>query len=140
MGGLGLMNRILLVLDLDETLIHEDGSHENLDFIDQLLELGVKISIATRNDHYIAESRIQSLGILEKLDYVMSDFRPKSIQMRHILWNYQIRGVSFNRIIFIDDYGPNIQRMKQDLPTVECIQFGSDIKCFKELFNILRKH
>lgn len=128
---------VLLVLDLDGTLVYRDGTHEDFKFINQLRNSGVRICMATRNDRYVAESRIDILGVRDQFDYVMSDFRPKSIQVRHILYNYRLEGVTFDRVIFVDDYEPNTLRMKRDMPDVETLRFGHDIRSLHELLGII---
>jgi len=117
----------LIVFDFDETLVFEDGAHEDFDVLKKLSKAGIEICIASRNDKYSVEQRLASLGIEDLFTYVMADFRPKSYQLKHIIWLYSKREIEFSDIIFVDDYLPNIERMKNDLPNVICYQYGVDI-------------
>ena len=136
----GKTNRqTLIVFDFDGTLVFEDGTHEEFDIIRQLLQNGFETSIASRNDKYHVEHQLESLGIAELFTYVMADFRPKSYQLRHIIWLYSKQGIEFSNVIFVDDYLPNIERMKVDLPHVICYQYGVDIFSISSLLRLAKK-
>ena len=123
----GKMNsQTLVVLDFDGTLVFEDGSHEDFDLLRKLMKSGVETAIASRNDKYHLERRLDALGISELFTYVMADFRPKSYQMKHIIWLFQKQNKEFSRGYFVDDYLTNIERMRNDLPEVHCFQYGKD--------------
>jgi len=68
----------------------------------------------------------------------MADFRPKSIQLKHILWLYENIGCKFNRVLFVDDHLPNIERVRNDLPSIQCLQFGHEIHSLAELIDFTR--
>ena len=128
-------NQTLVVLDFDGTLVFEDGSHEDFDILRNLTKSRVITAIASRNDKYHLVRRLDELGISGLFTYVMADFRPKSYQMKHILWLFSKQKIEFSRIYFVDDYLPNIERMKKDLPEVHCFQYGKDISSIADLFS-----
>ncbi len=131
-------SQTLVVFDFDGTLVFEDGTHEEFDVIRQLLQNGFETSIASRNDKYHVEHQLESLGITKLFTYVMADFRPKSYQLRHIIWLYSKQGVEFSNVIFVDDYLPNIERIRVDLPNVTCYQYGVDIASIASLLQLLQ--
>lgn len=128
-------DQTLIVFDFDGTLVFEDGSHEDFDVIRQLVQKGFETAIASRNDKYEIELKLDQLEISDLFSFVLADFRPKSIQLKHILWLYSKKGITFSTIIFIDDYLPNIVRMKVDLPNVTCFQYGVDIPSISSLLH-----
>lgn len=113
--------------------MHTDGKLEDFTILSKLNELGVELSIVSRNDRYHLESQLNQLGIREYFRYVMADFRPKSIQLKHLLWLYEKMGCQFNKVLFVDDYFPNIERVRKDLPRIQCLQFGHEISSLSEL-------
>lgn len=129
-------SQTLIVFDFDDTLVFGEGKHEDFDVIRQLIEMGSEISIASRNDKYNIEHRLDSLGITDLFTYVMADFRPKSYQLKHILWLYSKKGIEFTNVIFVDDHLPNIERVKVDLPDVACYQYGVDIASIASLLQL----
>jgi len=133
----GKTNNVLVVFDFDGTLVFDDGSHEDFDVVRELLKLGVETAIASRNDKYHVQRQLTVLGISELFRYVMADFRPKSYQMKHILWLFSRRNVEFSRVYFVDDYTPNIDRMKSDLREVINLQYGKDIELLWNLIPIV---
>ncbi|MFW9913827.1 MAG: HAD family hydrolase [Candidatus Thorarchaeota archaeon] len=124
---------ILIALDFDETILHTDGRNEDYAILPFLNQLGIELCIASRNDRYHLEIQLDQLGIRQYFRYVMADFRPKSIQMKHLLWLYEKERCRFNRVLFVDDYLPNIQRVREDLPFIHCLQFGHDIQSLSDL-------
>ena len=132
-------SRTLIVFDFDGTLVFEDGTHEDFDVIRQLLQNGFEISIASRNDKYHVEQMLGQLEISDLFTFVMADFRPKSYQMKHILWLYSQRGIEFSNVIFVDDYLPNIERMKVDLPSIICYRYGVDISSISNLVQLVKE-
>lgn len=128
---------VLVVLDFDGTLVFADGSHENFDLLKELHKSKIELAIASRNDRYHLDRSLSRLGLDNLFTYVMADFRAKSYQMRHILMLYSRRGVTFSKIIFIDDYPPNIERMRKDVPLVQSLLYGQDITSFTELSDII---
>ncbi len=127
-----------MVLDLDKTLVHEDGRHEDVGILRALKEMGCELCLASRNDRYVAERVLRRLGVLSLFTYVMADFRPKQFQLRHILWAYGRRGVEFDRVLFVDDHRPNIEAVRQALPWVKCLRFGTDVLSLSALVDMLR--
>lgn len=132
------MNKILIIFDYDETLVHSDGRLEEFSSLEQLRDLGTELCIASRNDRYYMENQLSVLSISDIFTFVMADFRPKIYQIKHILWNYQRQGMSFDKIIFVDDHEPNIKRVRKEIPEVNCIQFGFDIQSVDELIVIVQ--
>lgn len=136
-SGSGKTNsQTLIVFDFDGTLVFEDGTLEDFDVIRQLIQTGVETSIASRNDKYHVEQKLDQLEISDLFTFVMADFRPKSYQMKHILWLYLQRGTEFSNVVFVDDYLPNIEKMKVDLPHVTCYQYGVDIASISSLVQL----
>ncbi|MGD9397925.1 MAG: HAD family hydrolase [Candidatus Thorarchaeota archaeon] len=130
-------NQTLIVFDFDGTLVFEDGTHEDFDVIRQLIQNGFETSIASRNDKYHVEHELDQLEISDLFTYVMADFRPKSYQLKHILWLFSRKGIEFAIVIFVDDYLPNIERIKADLPDVICYQYGVDISSITSLLQLV---
>jgi predicted enzyme involved in methoxymalonyl-ACP biosynthesis len=135
-AGLSPIN-MLIILDYDETLVHTDGSQEDFTIIKQLHDEGIEFCIASRNDKYHLENQLTNHSIIDFFTYIMADFRPKFIQIKHILWLYEKNGLSFDDTIFIDDHRPNLERVRQELPNIHCIHFGSEIYSLNELESIL---
>lgn len=127
-------NRSLVVLDFDGTLVFEDGSHEDFGIVRELIKSGVETAIASRNDKYHLERQLVELGISDLFTHVMADFRPKSYQMKDILRLFSKQGIEFSRVYFVDDYFPNIERMRNDLPEIHSFQYGKDILSLTDLF------
>ncbi len=132
------MTSDIVILDLDETLVRRDGSHDDLAALRTLREMGVELCLASRNDLYHAEDVLQSLQVRELFSLVMADFRPKWIQVRHILTHYETRGLSIGRVVFVDDYGPNVMEVRRHLPDVIALQYGVDIRELSEILEQIR--
>ncbi len=128
---------ILIVLDFDDTLLHKDGRQEDYAILEKLQQLGAELCIASRNDRYHLENQLTQLNIQDYFRYVMADFRPKSYQVKHILWLYKQEDCEFGKVLFVDDYLPNIDRVRQDNPSVHCFQFGQDIHSLAELIELV---
>ncbi len=128
-----LICNVLIALDFDDTILYTDGRKEDFTFLSKLNQLGIEFCIASRNDRYHLENQLDQLEIRKHFRYVMADFRPKSIQLKHLLWLYEKKGCRFNRILFVDDYLPNIERVRKDLPHIHCLQFGHDIQSLSDL-------
>jgi len=128
-------NQTLVVLDFDGTLVFEDGSHEDFGILRELIKSGVETAIASRNDKYHLVRRLNELGISDLFTHVMADFRPKSYQMKHILWLFSKQNIEFSGVYFVDDYLPNIERMRNDLPEVHCLQYGKDLSTLSDLLS-----
>ncbi|MHA1927395.1 MAG: hypothetical protein ACTSV2_02320 [Candidatus Thorarchaeota archaeon] len=129
--------RVLIVFDFDRTLVHDDGQCENFEVLTALRKKDVELAIASRNDQYHLTQMLNSLGIYEKFRYIMADFRPKSIQLRHIVTLFADEGNHFDTIYFIDDYAPNIERMRLDEPEVKSFHFGVDLQSIDELLEVI---
>lgn len=136
--GLGhMVNRALVILDFDETLVQSEGQQEGFEILPNLKEMGVELCIASRNHRYVVEDALKLHSIRHLLTYVMADFRPKVFQIKHILNKYLLREVQFGRVLFVDDYLPNIHLVRRELPHIECFQFGVDLKHLTELSNLV---
>ncbi len=129
------MSDILVILDYDDTIIHRDGHTENLNLLCDFKKNEVEFSLASRNHHYHVVRGLQKLDILDIFTYIMADFRPKSYQVRHILSNYENEGFDFNKVYFVDDYLPNIERVRKDEPSVSTIHFGIEASSFEDVFS-----
>ncbi|MBN2230624.1 MAG: hypothetical protein JW779_13630 [Candidatus Thorarchaeota archaeon] len=127
---------VLIALDFDDTLVHTDRS-EDFSVLSRLRELGVELCIASRNDNYYLERQLRDLEIREHFRFIMADFRPKSIQLRHILWLYGKLDCLFTKILFVDDHLPNIERVREELPNVSCYQFGQDIVQLSQMIDLV---
>ncbi|MHA1926745.1 MAG: hypothetical protein ACW974_12580 [Candidatus Thorarchaeota archaeon] len=128
-----LICNVLIALDFDETILHSDGRTEDFSILPLLKKIGIEFCIASRNDRYHLENQLDQLEIRQYYRYIMADFRPKSIQLKHILWLYEKEGCQFNRVLFVDDYLPNIERVRKDLPFVHCLHFNNDIHSLSDL-------
>ena len=128
---------VLIVLDFDDTLLHKDGHQEDFTILAKLQELGVELCIASRNDRYHLEGQLSQLKIQDYFRYVMADFRPKSYQIKHLLWLYKQLDCQFGKVLFVDDFLPNITRVREDLPEVICLRFGQDIQSLTELLELV---
>jgi predicted enzyme involved in methoxymalonyl-ACP biosynthesis len=133
-----LKNKFLIIFDYDETLVYSDGKHEDFTILKQLQDLGADLCIASKNDKFYMENQLSAHSISDFFRYVMADFRPKVYQIKHILWNYERQGISFDRMFFIDDYEPNIESARSEFPEINCILFGSDIHSIDELLRIVQ--
>ncbi len=127
----------LVVFDFDGTLVFDDGSHEDFDIIRKMIASGIETAISSRNDKYHLERRLAELGISDLFTHTMADFRPKSFQMKHILWLFSKQKIEFSKVYFVDDYLPNIERIRQDLPEVISFHYGEDISTLADLFDIV---
>ena len=130
------MSSTLFVFDYDGTLVHENDRTEHLDVLDDLKEHGFELAIASRNHMFYVERGLETHSIKDLFSFIMADFRPKSIQIRHILFEYEKRGISIEKVCFIDDHAPNIERVRKDLPEVQAYLFGSDIHSLSDLFTM----
>ncbi|MFW9965116.1 MAG: hypothetical protein ACFFCX_16210 [Candidatus Sifarchaeia archaeon] len=117
--------------------MHSNGRLEDLTLLPKLNQLGVELCIASRNDRYNLETQLDQLEIQKYFRYVMADFRPKSIQLKHLLWLYKKEECHFKKILFVDDYLPNIERVRKDIPNIQCLQFGYDIHSLSELIQLV---
>ncbi|MFX0049681.1 MAG: HAD hydrolase family protein [Candidatus Hermodarchaeota archaeon] len=127
----------LIIFDFDDTLIHSDGSIENLGILKELKTLGVELCLATRNDLYYIEAKLEEYELTGLFTYIKADYRPKYYQIKHILYLYKKWNKFFNQIYFIDDYQPNIEQIQHHLPNVSCLVFGKDVKDISELINLV---
>ena len=131
------MPRILVVLDFDQTILRKGREDDVSSALLKLKGIGVELCIASRNDRYSLRQKLESLGIDRVFRYVMSDFRPKFYQMRHILWLYSGESIAFSQVFFVDDDLNNIQRMKDNIPNVKCYQIGVDLQGIEDLTAIV---
>jgi HAD superfamily phosphatase (TIGR01681 family) len=129
--------KILIVLDFDDTLLHKDGRSEDFTILENLQQIGSELCIASRNDRYHLEKQLARLNVRDYFRYVMADFRPKSYQIRHILMLYKKENCEFQKIFFVDDYSPNIERVRQDIPCIHSYQYGKDIQRLSELIELV---
>ncbi len=128
----GKMSSILVVFDFDGTLVHENGRTENLSLLNDMKRKGIELAIASRNHKYQVIRELQRLGILVLFTSIMADFRPKSFQIRHILYDYKLSNRIFDYVYFVDDYQVNVERVIADLPEVTTIHFGKDVSSIEE--------
>lgn len=128
-------NNVLLILDLDGTLIHEDGSHEDFSILRQLRREGVELCLASRNDMYHVLNILDSHGIRDLFTFVVADFRPKGFQVRDILKKYRSEDLVFGKVLFIDDYPQNIENVTSLVDCAECLLFGCDIESLDDVSN-----
>ncbi len=118
------MNKPLLVIfDLDETLIHSDDQHEDFTILSKMHDKGYILAIASRNDYYKVIEILHRFSIHDYFRYIMADFRPKVYQVREIVKLSHEDSIDFKHVIFIDDYLPNIQRINSDEPDVITYHF-----------------
>lgn len=117
--------------------MHADGKEEDFSVLARLDQLGAELCIVSRNDRYHLENQLEILSIRKHFRFVMADFRPKSYQVKHLLWLYHKLGCQFSKILFVDDYHLNIQRVRKDFPEIFCYQFGLDIQSLEELTELV---
>jgi len=129
------MSETLIIFDFDGTLVHEDGRTENLSLLASLREEGYELAISSRNHSYHVRRELQKLKILDILTLVMADFRPKSFQIRDILYRFKLTGKNFKTVYFIDDYSVNIKRVQSDLSFVITLQFGKDVSSLEDVIS-----
>ncbi len=129
--------KVLIALDFDETLVHADGRKEDFTILAKLHQLGVELCIVSRNDRYHLENQLNQLGIRSNFRYIMADFRPKSYQLKHLLWLYEKMGCQFSKVLFVDDHLPNIMRVREDLSDIYCYQFGNDLHSLADLIDLV---
>lgn len=130
-------NDVLLILDLDGTLIHEDGTNEDFSILTLLRQRGVEICLASRNDLYHVYNVLDSLNIRELFTYVVADFRPKGCQVRHIVSKYRNEGMMFRRVLFVDDFEQNVVSVKSLVDNVECLLFGQDLQSMNDILELI---
>ncbi len=124
----------LLIFDLDETLISNNGIDQEVKAIlCTLASKNVEMAIASRNDQYVALDKLCENGIREYFSFVVADFRPKGFQVRDILNKYVKKNIKFGRIFFIDDAEHNVADVKKRVPEVQCLLFGHDIANLGEI-------
>ncbi|RDE15081.1 MAG: hypothetical protein C4K47_03240 [Candidatus Thorarchaeota archaeon] len=128
-----MTSRTLVVLDFDQTVLRTGHEEDGSAVLLKLKGMGVELCIASRNDRYSLHRKLESLFIDRAFRYVMSDFRPKFYQMRHILWLYSGSGIVFSRVIFVDDDLQNIEQMKANVPNIDCYQMGVDLQGIQDL-------
>jgi len=133
----GKTKKTLIVFDFDGTLVFDDGSHEDFSILEKLHDSNIELAIASRNDKYQLDRSLKMLSIENIFTYSIADFRPKSYQVRHILMMYSKHGIEFSQVFFIDDYLPNIERMRNDLPSVHSMQYGEDISSFADILSLV---
>ncbi len=68
----------------------------------------------------------------------MADFRPKSYQIRDILFRFNLTGKKFETVYFVDDYSNNIERVKSDFSFVTSIHFGGDVSSLEDVIQFIR--
>lgn len=51
--------KILIIFDFDETLVHSNGSTEDFEILKKLKSVDIELCLATRNDWYFIEENIQ---------------------------------------------------------------------------------
>jgi len=131
------MNDILVVFDFDGTLVHEDGRTENLSLLKDLKRKGVELAIASRNHLHHVLRELNRLQIRDQFTFIMADFRPKSFQIREILYRYQQSNRSFKDVYFVDDYQVNIDKVNADLPSVTTIHFDVSVTSLEEAIAVM---
>ena len=130
--------KTLVIFDLDETLIMSNkDDHDVHEILGKLLEKGVTMAVASRNDEYVALRRLEKENIVGFFDMIVADFRPKTFQVRDIVHSLAEKGAQFDRIMFVDDSESNIQDVRKRVPSVECYHFGKDITSLGDLEEIV---
>lgn len=129
------MSDILIIFDFDGTLFHEDGRTENLSLLSDLRGEGYELAISSRNHSYHVRRELQKLNIFDIFTFVIADFRPKSFQIRDILYRFKLTGKEFKTVYFIDDYSVNIERVQSDLSFVITLHFGKDASSLEDVIS-----
>lgn len=124
----------LVILDFDNTLIHETDTNKNIETVRKIKNEGMELCLATRNDLFSIEDELYEYGLNNLFTLIMADFRPKNYQIRHILWIYEKKGKKFDNILFIDDYEPNIELVRRNVPDVKSLIYGKDIRNLEDLY------
>jgi methoxymalonate biosynthesis protein len=114
-----------LVWDLDNTLwrgtlLEEDGVYiddEVLHTIEILDSRGILQSVASKNDHDLAWSRLSELGVAEYFVFPQIAWGPKSNSVRYIAEQLNF---SQETIAFIDDQPTERAEVAFHLPAVRC--------------------
>ena len=123
----------LVVFDFDDTLVHSDGLIEDFSSLSEMVEAGIILAIASRNNTYYVDERLLNLGIQHLFKYVVADFRPKVFQIREMVFESRKEGIEYQSIVFIDDYLPNIERIMRDEPDIITLHFGEVVKTLDEV-------
>ena len=134
-----MTKQTLVIFDLDGTLIHEDGGLEDFSVLSRLKNENCVLAIASRNDYFHAIEVLSKYDMIDYFEYIMADFRPKVYQVREIMNFARRDGIDFSDVVFIDDYLPNIQRIKFEEPLVIAYHFGDEICSLEELHELLNK-
>ncbi len=129
------MSDVLIVFDFDGTLVHEDGRTENLSLLIDLRKKGSELAISSRNHSYHVLRELRQLNILDIFTFVMADFRPKSYQIRDILYRFKLTRKKFETVYFVDDYSVNIDSVQSDLPSVITLHFGKEVSSLEDVIS-----
>jgi len=117
--------KILVIFDLDETLLSSEGSELGVkELLEKLHQKGVTMAIASRNDFYVAVRKLETAGIKQYFARIAADFRPKGYQVRDLLRLFTSHNQRFDTVLFVDDTPSNIQSVSTMVPGVECVLVG----------------
>ena len=98
------MSDTLVIFDFDGTLVHDDGSTEDFSLLTNLKSKGYDLAISLRNHFFHVQRELMKYKILDIFTYVMADFRPKSYQIRDIIYRFKLASTNFKTVYFVDDY------------------------------------
>lgn len=115
-----------VVWDLDETVWNgtllehgadtlRDGVREVITTLDQR---GILHSVASKNDHDLAMSRLERLGLADYFLYPQIGWSPKSESIRRIVESINI---GMDTVAFVDDQPYELEEVHFALPEVMCI-------------------
>jgi HAD superfamily phosphatase (TIGR01681 family) len=107
-----IKSKIVLILDLDETLITRDPPRALLEkCVPNLLRLcddkGIILAIASRNKPYVVNDVLSQFDFDHFFYKVVADFRPKNYQVKEIIYHLRKNKVIPEILIFVDDYRKN---------------------------------
>ena len=107
-----IKSKIVLILDLDETLITRDHPRSLLEkgipkLLDRCDEKGIILAIASRNKPYVVNDVLSQFDFGHVFYKVVADFRPKNYQVKEIIFHLRKNQIIPERLIFVDDYPKN---------------------------------
>lgn len=116
----------LVIWDLDDTLWRgtlADGDDVALfehraALVRAFNARGVVNSICSKNDHAIAQAKLEALGLWDQFVFAHIAFTPKAEAVQAIIADMQLRPAN---VLFVDDHALNLQAAKHLLPELHIL-------------------
>lgn len=114
--GVGKLAGVVLVVDLEETLVTRVTPRGLLEpgvpaLLERVRDGGAHLVLCTRNPPWAAEAALGPLGVPDPFEAILADYRARDYQLKHVLLRLRKAGVVPEVVVFVDDAAENCRRV-----------------------------